>query len=441
MVKLPLEGIRVIDQTIVWAGPYASMILADMGAEVIRVESTNFAPYGTRGIVIRPSEIALRTGGLLTAGYPDREAGAKPWNRAAYFNFNSRNKLSMTVKLSTPKGLEIFKRLAKVSDIVIENNAYGAQERLGLGYSVLREVNPKIIYVSMPGFGNRGPWKERVIVGRHLEHLAGHTLLRKYPDLEPSQMSDIYYCDAAAGAISAFAALLALYHRQKTGKGQFIDLAQIETFIPQLGESVMDYVMNQRVRESLGNRDEWAAPCNIYRCRGDDRWAAITVYTDEEWRSFCQAIGNPSWTKEERFSTQLSRWQNQEEMDKLIESWTIDKEDYEVMNLLQKHAVASGPVLEELRCFEDPQLKERGFFEKVTHAEAGTHLYPGVSWKMSRTPCSIRKPSCRLGEDNEYVYKQILGFSDEEYKELKKEGHIGMDYDPSITIRGGVKEQ
>ena len=439
MPKLPLEGIRVIDATIVWAGPYASSILADMGAEVIRVESTNFAPYGGRGLILRPPESTLKTGGLLMAGYPNREAGARPWNRNPYFNHHARNKLSMTAKLNTPKGLEIFKRLAEVSDIVIDNNACGAQERLGLGYKALQEVNPKIIYVAMPGLGNKGPWKERIGLGRHLEEIAGHTLLRKYPDLEPGEMSDIFHCDATAGAIGAFAALLGLYYRQRTGKGQFIDISQIETLIPQLGEAVMDYVMNRKVRESLGNRDEWAAPCGVYRCRGEDRGGASTVFNDKAWQGCCRALGNPSWTKEEKFSTQLSRWENQDEMDRFIESWTISKEDYEVMYLLQKEGVAAGPVMDEFQCFQDPQLRERGYFEQVTHVDCGTHLYPGMNWKMSRTSACIRKPACRLGEDNEYVYKQVLKFSDEEYKELEKEGHIGMDYHPSILVRGAAK--
>ncbi|UCF06095.1 MAG: CoA transferase, partial [bacterium] len=190
---LPLEGVRVLDQTVVWAGPYASMFLGDMGAEVIRVESTNFAPVGTRGVVIRPSEITLKTGGMITAGYPNREAGERPWNRHCYFNFHARNKLSMTVKLNTPRGIEIFKRLAKKSDVIIDNNAHGAQERMGLGYKVIKDIKPDIVYISMPAYGNSGPWKKRIALGPHLEHIAGHTLLRKYPDLDVSDMSTTFY--------------------------------------------------------------------------------------------------------------------------------------------------------------------------------------------------------------------------------------------------------
>jgi crotonobetainyl-CoA:carnitine CoA-transferase CaiB-like acyl-CoA transferase len=437
--KLPLDGFRVIDQTIVWAGPYATMLLADMGAEVIRVESTNFFPYVTRGHYCRPSDSILMSAGLLLGGYPSRKAGDRPWNRNPFFNLTARNKLSMTAKLNTPKGKEIFKRLVKISDCIIENYGYGAMERLGLGYDVLKEVNPRIIYVAMSAFGSRGKWKSRLALGRHLEHIAGHTLLRKYPDIEPDRLSDIYHCDATGGAIGAFAALIGLYNRMKTGKGQFIDVSLIETIIPQLGEALMDYVMNGRIRQSLGNRHEWASPCGVYRCAGEDRWVAITVFNDEEWRGLCRAMGNPEWTTEERFSSQIKRWKNQDELEKFIESWTRDKEDYEVMYLLQKEGVPSSPVMDEIQYFNDPHLKERGFFEEVTHADCGTHLYPGVPWKMSKTPSSIRKPPCRLGEHNEYVYKKLLGFTDNEYNELVKDGHIGMDYDESITVRGPAK--
>lgn len=441
MVKtLPLQGIRVVDMTIVWAGTFATMMLADMGAEVIRVESTRFHPYATRGAVLRPSPILLKTGGLIMAGYPNREAGERPWNRSAVFNCHARNKLSVTMDSTKPEGIEIIKKLITISDIFIENNAYGVVERMGLGYKILKEIKPDLIMVSLPGFGNNGPYKDRVALGRHLEDLASHTLLRGYPDSDPTLTTDVYHCDATAGAMAAFAVVAALNYRQRTGKGQFVDIAQIETTIPQLGEAVMDYTMNQRKQEPIGNRHPWTAPCGAYPCKGDDRWVAITVCSDDEWKLFCSAMGNPSWTSDEKFSTGLKRWQNQDELDKFISGWTRQHDDFEVMELLQKEGVAAGPVMDERDCYNNPHLKERGFFEQVTHSECGTHLYPGMLWKLSGTQLKIRTPACRLGEHNEYVYKKLLKFSDEEYAELEKQGHIGMDYDPSITIRGKAKD-
>ena len=434
--RLPLAGVRVVDMTVVWSGTFATMLLADLGAEVIRVESTRFAPYGTRGVVVRPSPALLQTRGLMTTGYPGRQAGERPWNRIALFNVHARNKLSMTVDCMQPRGLDLVKRLVARSDMFIENNAFGTVQRLGLGYDDLVKVRPDLIMISMPGFGSSGPYRERVALGRHLECTAGHTLLRGYRDADPTWTTEVYHCDASAGATAAFGALVALHHRNRTGQGQFVDVAQVETIIPQMGEYIMDYVMNGRVGETLGNRHPSAAPCGLYPCRGEDRWVAITVFTDDEWRGLCRAMGHPPWAASERFATGSGRWQNQDELDALISEWTREREDYDVMHLLQVEGVAAGPVMDERDCYRDPHLREREFFERVDHPECGSHLYPGVNWKLSGTPCHIRKPPCRLGEDNEYVYKSLLGVSDLEYEELEREGHIGMDYDPSITVYG-----
>ncbi|RLC96863.1 MAG: hypothetical protein DRI40_01980 [Chloroflexi bacterium] len=434
--NLPLVGIRVVDMTVVWAGTFTTMMLADMGAEVIRVENTRFAPYGTRGIMVRPTDSLLSTRGMATAGYPDRKAGERPYNRAAMFNVHARNKLSMTVDYMRPKGLEILKRLVGISDLFIENNAYGTMNKIGLSYEELKKVKPDIIMVSMPAFGSSGPYSDRIALGRHLECIAGHTLLRGYPEADPTWTTEVYHCDAAAGAVAAFAAMLALHYRQRTGKGQFVDVAQIETIIPQLGEAVMDYTMNGRVQEPIGNRHPSAAPCGLYPCQGDDRWIAITVCSDKEWQALCHAMGDPSWADDGKFSDTLSRWHNQDELDRHIADWTRQRQDYEVMHLLQEAGVAAGPLMDERDCYADPHIRERGFFEQVTHVECGSHLYPGMLWKMSRTPGSIRRPPCRLGEHNEYVYKQLLGVSDEEYAELERDGHIGMEYHPSIVVHG-----
>ena len=436
MSQLPLAGIRVMDMTVVWAGTFTTMMLADMGAEVIRVENNMFAPYGTRGIMVRPSDSLLETRGMATAGYPDRKAGGRPFNRAAMFNVHARNKLSMTVDYMQPKGLDVLKRLVAISDVFVENNAYGTVDKLGLGYQDLSQVKPDIIMISMPGFGCSGPHASRIALGRHLECIAGHTLLRGYPDADPTWTTEVYHCDAAAGAMGAFAVMAALLYRQRTGKGQFIDLAQIETVIPQLGEAIMDYTMNGRVQGPMGNRHPTAAPCGLYPCKGENRWIAITVFTDEEWQGLCRAMGNPSWTNEGKFSDGLNRVNNQDELDGHIAEWTRQHVDYELMRLLQGYRVPAGPVMDERDCYSDPHIRDRSFFEEVTHVDCGTHLYPGVLWKMSGTPGSIRLPPCRLGEHNEYVYKELLGISDLEYAELEHEGHIGMDYHPSITVHG-----
>jgi len=434
MAKLPLQGIRVVDITVIWAGPFATLHLADWGAEVIRVESVKHFQVLTRGGNARPPQELVsnptRTGGLGT--YCNRDVSFRPWNRFTLFNAHARNKLGCTMDLAQPKGKELFKRLIQESDVFLESNAPHVMENLGLTYDVLKEVNPKLIMISMAGFGHYGPCKYYRALGAHQEGFIGHTFLRGYPDSDPSTTSTLYHADEAAGTHAAFAVLLALHYRNRTGKGQFIDMAQAEATMPHLGEAIMDYTMNRRVQTSTGNRLPGTAPCGCYRCRGEDRWINITVSSDGEWAGLCRAMGNPQWTNEERFSDSLSRDKHQDELDRFIEEWTVTQNHYDLMYRLQREGVPAGPVIFEDDAYADPHLKERGFFEELTHEECGTHLYPGLGWRMSQTPNKLRLPPVRLGEHNEYVYKQILKVPDEEYLELEKEGHIGMDYVPEI---------
>jgi len=425
MAKLPLEGIRVADLTDVWSGPFATQLLADWGAEVIWVESRQLASrsrnYFGPGIVSRGEK------GRLMMAYPDREPGERPWNRTPIANANSRNKLSMTVDLRRPEGMDIFKKLVGVSDVVIDNRGPGVMEKLGITYEVLKEVKPDIIMVRMPGFGLTGPYKDFRSFGDQLDNFVGQSFLMGYRDCDASQMSSTVYTDSTAGATAALAVLMALHYRNRTGKGQFIEMAQVETIIPQFGESVMDWTMNQHIQDKLGNRYPSAIQ-GCYRCKGEDRWVNITITSDEEWEGFCRALGNPLWCKDERFSDALSRYKNHDELDNLIEEWTSQHDNYEVMRILQRAGVPAGALLNEMDCYNDPHLKERGFFQELTQIDCGTHLYPGIAWRMSKTPNKIQTPPPLFGEHNEYVYKKVIGVSDEEYAELEKAGHIGMDF-------------
>jgi len=210
----------------------------------------------------------------------------------------------------------------------------------------------------------------------------------------------------------------------------YIDMAGGETAIPHLGQAVMDYTMNRRVQRTIGNRDiHGAAPCGCYPCRGGpDEWMTITVNNDDEWRGFCRAIGNPPWTREGRFADVLGRWKNQDELDSLIAEWAIRHDKYEAMAMLQREGVPAGPVINDDDAVHDGQLLARGFFQPLTHRETGAHLYPGVLWKYSRTPLSLRTPPCCLGEHNDYVFKQLLGMSDEQVAALEKDNFaIGGD--------------
>jgi crotonobetainyl-CoA:carnitine CoA-transferase CaiB-like acyl-CoA transferase len=428
MGRLPLEGIRVLDFTVVWAGPFAAMLLADFGAEVIRVESLQYFPSVTRGVLPRPTRALMGSLHGYAGAYPERHPGQRPWNRHPMFNPHARNKLGMTVDLSRPRGRELFLRLVEVSDILIENHSAGFMDRLGLTYDVLRQAKPDLIMVSMPAFGMSGPYKHYQGFGINVESLCGFTWLRTYRHGDPTDVSPTLHMDAASGAGAAFAILAALLYRQRTGKGQFIDFAQAENLMQQIGESLMDYTMNGRVQTSLGNRHPFMAPHGCYPCRGTDRWVVIAVADDAEWEHFCEAVGNPPWMQDERFASTASRYRHQDALDAYIAAWTQHHHPWQIMERLQQAGLAAGPVMTESDLFSDPHLQARGFFQVVTHPEAGTHPYPGIMWHMSKTPATIRRPAVRLGEDNDYVYRHILQLGDAEIAALRADGHIGMDF-------------
>ncbi|MFC2033235.1 CaiB/BaiF CoA transferase family protein [Chloroflexota bacterium] len=434
MPRLPLEGIRVVELGRAWVGPSATKILGDLGAEVIKVESVNVWPVFSRGIRARPTKEMLASQSPFTGGYPNREPGKRPWNLFPLHVYLSRNKLGMTVRnLKEPKSRELFLRLIKVSDIFIENNQADTLDKLNVNYDVLKEVKPDIIVVRPSVGGLTGRYSDFRAHGQQLDALGGHVSLRGYTDMGPEANSAVYVTDHIGGQCGAFAAMLALAYRHKTGKGQLIDCSELETLPLCLSEAMMDYSMNQRVHTRIGNRDNHGAvPCGCYRCQGEDNWINITVTSEEEWRGFKKALENPSWAEEERFSVAYNRWQNQDALDKLIEEWTSKQYKYDVMKLLQKEGVPAGPVLNAADVYNDPHYQARGFFEKVAHPDAGTHLYPGATWQLSKTPIKILRPGIIFGEDNEYVYKHVLGVSDEEYAELVAQGEISDEPAPDI---------
>jgi crotonobetainyl-CoA:carnitine CoA-transferase CaiB-like acyl-CoA transferase len=436
-MKRSLEGIRVVGMTQMWAGPTAEMHLGDWGAEIIKVESRQYLAVGTRGPGPRHPRFAVDavTGGYaayLKEGYD--EVNGRPWNRCCMYNVHGRNKVSCTMDTMRPKGKEMLKRLLQVSDIFIESNQPRVMENLGLTYDVVKEWNPSIIMVHMSGFGQYGPLKYYRTLGAHQEDFLGHTYIRGYIDRDVTANSAMYHGDEASGTTAAFIMVMALHQRNKTGRGMFIDMSQAEATMAQFGEAILDYTMNKRITERMGNRDPYGAIQGCYRCLGDDRWVNITIRNDEEWEGFCRAMGNPGWTTDDMFSDALSRWRNHEELDRRVEEWTSQYDRFAVMHMLQEEGVAAGPVEPPDDAYSDPQMKDRGFFEEVTHTECGTHRYPGLTYRMSKTPNRIRRPAPCLGEHNEYVYKEVLGISDEEYAELEGEGHIGMDLVPGLEI-------
>src|SRR5829696_1594581 len=331
MNRLPLEGVRVVDVTVVWAGPHCTQMLAEWGAEVIRVEPLQHIQSSTRGAEVQVTQAMVDSNAdarIPLHSYPGRQVFPRPWNRSPAFNSHARNKRSMTVDVTMPEGLEVFRRLIAVSDVFVENNVAETIEKAQIRYEDLVEYNPRLIMLRMPAYGLSGPFKNYRSFGTHMEGMTGHHHLRSYPDMDPSMTGDAFTADAAGGVVGALAVMMALRHRRRTGKGQLIELAQAENFMSYLGEIVLDTGMNGRTWPSQGNQHPTHAPHNVYPCAGEDRWITIDVGTDAEWEALCRVIGEPPWTQEARFADTLSRWQHRAELDRQIAEWTAEHDAF-----------------------------------------------------------------------------------------------------------------
>jgi crotonobetainyl-CoA:carnitine CoA-transferase CaiB-like acyl-CoA transferase len=313
-------------------------------------------------------------------------------------------------------------------------------EKLGITYDWLRRHNPQIIFVRVPAYGNTGPYHDARALGVHLESVMGHTLLRGYDDADPSANTAIYSGDYLAGAQGAFAVMTALWHRDRTGEGQLIEIAQAENAAAMFTQAIMDYSLNGRVQQTIGNRDvNGRHPAGVYPAKSPgkpedqgDRWVAIAIEDDEQWQAFGRAIGSPAWALDTRFATNDGRAAGYREIDQHIAAYTAAMDDYELMNHLQAHGVPCAPVLEASRMFDDPHLRARGFVRKQTVAGAGTHEYVGPMWKFEATPVEFLQPPVTFGEHNDYIYRDVLHLSDAEYQALKDGGHVAVEYDPSV---------
>ncbi len=428
MTELSLKNVRIVSLGIAWAVPRAVTMLADLGAEVIKVESIQVMDVG-RG---------RATTGMAVGAYPDGIPGERPYNRRGMIHHTNRNNLGVTLDLTRSKGREIFNKLVKISDVVASGYPPSTSEKLAVTYSILRKVKPDIIMLSMPAFGATGPEADYTAWGTSQEQMSGITELTGYSgENEMPMKSGIDYGDPTAGEMAAGIILAALRYRRKTGKGQLIDLSQCEATAMLIGEAIMDYSMNKRLWKRMGNRDPIIAPQGCYRCKGTDKWVAISILTDEQWIRFCEAIGSPDWCRDKKFSDVLGRYQNHDQLDRLINDWTGNHTHYEVMDLMQKMGISAGAALNAQERRDDPHLKERGFFLQGYHPEVGTHWYQGSPMKMSRTPITIRRLGPSLGEHNSYVLRDLLGMSDEEFTQLEQDQIIGTKPLPSADKGAG----
>ncbi len=402
MTSLPLQCVRIADLTAVWAGPYATRILGDLGAEVIKIESPN-------------NPDLLRALGMLPRGTENA------WNKSAYFNHNNRNKRGVALDLSKPRGKQLFLDLVKTCDAVIENYRAEVMDNLGIGYEVLRSVRPDIILVSMPGHGKTGPERDFVAYGTNVEQLAGLASLTGYRD-GPPQKTGISYGDPVAGAAAAGALVLALLARKRTGLGQYVEIAQREALTGLIGEYIVGYSMNRRLPERIGNRHPFLAPHGCFPCAGDDTWITIACRSDDEFTSLCTVIGQPGLATDARFATAHQRYAHQAEMEEILAGWTRTKERFEAFAELTAAGVPAMPVLNYADIYANPHLRQRGFFERVTHADAGEWDMERPLYRFAHRPTTIRRNAPRFGEDNAYVFGEILGLTPQEQARLEADG-------------------
>jgi len=386
MSELPLAGIRVLDLSWIIAGPTATRLLAAMGAEVIKVGS---------------------------ARRPD------PSTRGPAFQAYNQSKSYCALNISSPKGLELAKQLLTVSDVVIENFAVGVIERLGLSYAEISAERPDIIMVSSSGTGHSGPHKDYVAYGSLLQHYTGWNSISGYPNREP--VPGGLWADPWVGMELAMVTVAALNHRALTGQGQYVDFSMAEALTASIPEAILDYQMNHRVKEPMGNRDDWYAPHGVYHCEGADRWVAIAVTNDEEWSSLCRLMQRLDLAADPRFANADGRRRFHDQLDVAVTEWTIEHEDHEAMRLLQEAGVPSGPSLDICRVFHEPQLREAGYFVSLQTSDGELRDMPGLPWRFDSEQKPLLTEAPVLGQHNAYVYQELLGLSEPEINRLVEE--------------------
>ncbi|MBE0481044.1 MAG: CoA transferase, partial [Dehalococcoidia bacterium] len=421
--RFPLEGVRFTDFSWYGAAPYATRLFAAYGAEIIRIESST------------------KLDGMRWQA-PRKPGVPSSYNISGMYNNFNPGKLGITLNMAHPEARDLAVRLVSISDVVLDNFYPGAMGKWRLGYQDLVEIKPDIIVATMPVMGKTGPYAMWRGFGTSIRTMAGLDYITGNPDRPPIGTGMAALPDFSCNPYHAATAILAaLHHRNVTGKGQFVEIAQFESTVCWGETSILDYTVNNRIQQADRNHLPYAAPHGVYRClaedwevdysampesvpqrrKKDERWCAIAVFTDDEWQAFCKAIGSPPWTADKKFATLQGRKENEEELDRLIEEWTEGRKAEEVMTLLQRAGVPAGVVQDgEDLLTRDPQLKAREFHVWRDHPEAGRIAHDGLSFALSRTPGEIGRAPL-LGEHNEFVYREILGLQESEFDRLMVE--------------------
>ena len=399
--------IRVLDISMGWAGPLVGQMFAEMGADVIKVEDTHHFDWWR---------------GSLSMGPPEMQ----PIERAAVFNTANRGKRGITLDLASARGIEILKRLIEVSDILVENFSPGVMDRLGLGYESVSAINPRLIMISMPSFGSDGPECNARGYGNTVEAMAGVTGLTGYHEGDGQRYTlSNALGDPVGGLHGVFALMVAMRERERTGRGQLIELAQVESLIPFVADAIVDFQFTGKVPAARGNRHRDHAPHGIYRCAGDDNWIALACETDDQWRSLTQALGLEHLTGDQRFASASARKTNEDELDAELSRAIAQLQADDCIARLREAGVLAAPVNPASAVMADPQIQSREYFVAIDRAVVGTHLYPGAVARIPDTPLRADSPAPLLGEHNRQVFAEILGMSDHDIAELERSGVIG----------------
>jgi benzylsuccinate CoA-transferase BbsF subunit len=321
---------------------------------------------------------------------------------------------------------EVVLRLARLCDVVVENFSPRVMVNWGLTYEQLREVKPDIIMLSMSAMGQTGPWRDYVGYGQTIQALSGMTYMASWDEESPSGLGQAY-ADVISGLYGVVAILAALEYRDRNGRGQYIDLSQYEAMCSLMGPALLNVSANQQDLSPKGNsvEEEPAAPYGCYPCLGKDRWCVIAVYSEAQWQALCQILGDPSWAKEERFSSLPLRKQHGEELNNLLERWTARREAENIVELLQESGIPAGVVQNARDLATDPQLSSRGFFVNLGHPGKGVMVVDNLPMKSAEIFADHWMPAPYLGEDNQYVFLELLGFSESQFGEYVKKGIIG----------------
>jgi crotonobetainyl-CoA:carnitine CoA-transferase CaiB-like acyl-CoA transferase len=403
MKKRPLEGIRVLDLTMMWAGPFATKLMADMGAEVIKIESPT-AWDNIRTLIPQPE-------------FED------PWNTSYYFNDYNHDKKSLTLDLASERGRELFLRLVPMVDIVIENYRADVLDKLRLGYEVLREQKDDIILISMAGFGKTGQDRDNVGFGPIIEQMSGLASLNGYHDDDTPYRTGISYGDPVAGVVAAGAVALALIQKRRTGQGAYIDLAQRETMASMIGEAFVATSLRGRPPERWGNRHPRYAPQGVYPCQGTEQWLAISIRSDDEWRVLCELAGMEDLAG----LSQQERRDQHDEIDQRIGAWTKNQAPQPLMESLAERGIPAGRLLDTKDIHDDPQLNHRGFWCVLHHPRTPDWRQPRTAWWFVEANPHLQRHAPLFGEHNDEILRGWLGLDDATLAELEEAHIIGTE--------------